>query len=153
MGQLVGFAARRDPRIAEALAKRLPNQPVLVEYIDFALRANRGTLAIAETLAEQLAPDVVLARTVSVFDAVRLAVHTSEAAMERLTPHLLALRPDALERATLLHMGFTVQLPPNFPVLPGSQAETDLMTCQRIFYCALAMLVGVKADPRSATAA
>ncbi len=153
----VASIGQNDRRILQTLTLALPDQPVLVAYIDWALRRSRGTLLVAskmgEFLARQVSACVAQTHVVNLVDVARLGVYEDEEAMGRLTPNLLRLCPDALMCATLLHMDVALKASPHDRIAPDSQAADDFTTFQRIFYCALAMLVDVKEDPRRSTAA
>ena len=165
MEDVVRSVSCNDPRIVHALAQELPH-PVIVKYVDEALRANRGTLHVAKNMARLLARTKSL-RTVNDQDAQRLGVHMDAEAMGRLSEVLLEVCPDALESLVILQIRLhdTIEyVPRGIRMFDELQKPTplppdvvridpeDMCIFQRIFLCALAMLVGVKTDPRSVAA-
>lgn len=161
---VISWFAARDPRITDILDEYLPNQPELVAYIAGALRRNHGTLFTARTIGEMLSYKAAGVRSLSLRDVWRLGVHTSEKAMERLSSLLHEVEP----QATNLHLTLRVRLTTckdlipggvgsleelealDLPVPHGSQTDpADLITFQRIYLCALAMLAGVTINLRS----
>lgn len=145
MGILLGSVSRCDARIAQELTRYLPGQPLLVGYLDRAIRAQGGTVFVARILGSQLAQETKF-KFVHRKDINQLALHEDESAIAAFVPELRRIYPVALDQMFIVGLRLYQRMDHIAPHHRRRDTE-QLIVFMRIYLCALAMLVGVTTRP------
>lgn len=159
----VSQISERDPRIKECLETAFAPSPAFVQYLYQRITALNASLEFTRILCETLLSFYSLYPPVSAENVERLAVEDDEKAIGRINR---VLAPEGITTAVGQNLVFVLRL--KGTIVAPSDAETihDLRQVPRaaidlsklddyvtLFFCAQAMLAGVKIDPRAEQAA
>ncbi len=150
---------KKDTRFNDEAKSAFPQSPVVGCYLAERLKKTNGSLTVLRVLIEELKDAVKDPSPVTVDDYARLCVDENGGHVVRLAKALRIGGIDTAGRSLVLMSRLGKPVPSDATDVksckmnPDPEVDVDyLEDYLRIFVCAMAMLDGVKIDPREAAA-